>query len=137
MRKRDPRFREEVLRAYENRCAFSGFRAALGGTFLGCEAAHVQWHSHDGPDSVANGVALEPTLHKLFDVGAWSLTDDRRILVSAEFTGTETTVARVREHHGTPLRDPLPGLAPLEPEFIQWHREPDLGGVFRRPALPL
>ncbi len=136
-RLRVPQFRDAVLRAYEYRCAFSGFRAALGGTYFGCEAAHVQWHSYEGPDSVSNGIALEPTLHKLFDAGAWSLTDDRRILVSAEFTGTETTVARIREHHGKPLRSPLPGEPLLKPEYIQWHREPDLGGVFRLPALPL
>lgn len=136
-RSRDPRFRDAVLRAYEYRCAFSGFRAALGGAYFGCEAAHVQWHAHEGPDSVSNGIALEPTVHKLFDAGAWSLTDDRRILVSAEFTGTDRTVARIREHHGKPLRSPLPGEPILKPEYIQWHREPDLGGVFRLPALPL
>lgn len=136
-RQRDPQFRQEVLRAYEYRCAFSGFRAALGGSFLGCEAAHVQWHSHEGPDSVSNGIALEPTLHKLLDAGAWTLTDDRRILISAHFTGSEATVARIRESHGKPLRQPLPGSPLVEREYIRWHREPELGGVFRRPALPL
>ena len=135
-RKRDPRFREDVLRAYEYRCAFSGFRASLGPSYFGCEAAHVKWHSHEGPDSVANGIALEPTLHKLFDAGAWSLTDDRRILVSAHFTGNHETVARLRERHGQPLLEPIQG-SPPKPEFIEWHREPELGGVFRQPALPL
>ena len=136
-RRRDPQFRECVLRAYEYRCAFSGFRAALNGTYFGCEAAHVQWHCYDGPDSVANGITLEPTLHKLFDVGAWSLTDDRRILVSTHFTGTDETVSRIREQHGQPLRTPLPGEPLVDLDFIQWHREPELGGIFRQPALPL
>lgn len=48
-RRRDPRFREAVLRAYEHRCAVTGFRAALGVTYFGCEAAHVQWHAYDRP----------------------------------------------------------------------------------------
>jgi len=77
-RRRDPKFRERVLRAYEHQCAVTGFRAALGGAYFGCEAAHVQWRAYDGPDTVENGLAMEPTLHKLFDAGAWSLTDDRR-----------------------------------------------------------
>jgi len=135
-RRRDPLFRDNVLRAYEYRCAFSGFRAALSGSYFGCEAAHIQWHSHDGPDAVSNGIALEPTIHKLFDVGAWSLTDDRRIIVSAHFTGTDSTVARIRGRHGQRLRSPLPGEPHIDSEFIRWHREPDLGGVFRQPALP-
>ncbi len=136
-RKRDPRFREKVLRAYEHRCAVTGFRAALGGSFFGCEAAHVQWHAYAGPDSVTNGIALEPTLHKLFDAGAWTLTDDHRILVSADFTGTDSAVERLRQKHGKPLRDPIPGDNPVSPEYIQWHRESNKGGVFREPALPL
>ena len=104
---------------------------------IGCEAAHVQWHAYEGPDSVENGFVLEPTLHKLFDAGAWPLTDDRRVLVSADLTGTDSTVERVRGLHGDPLRPPLPGEAEISVEYIRWHREPDLGGVFRHPALPL
>lgn len=136
-RRRDPQFRDHVLRAYEYRCAFSGFRAALNGTYLGCEAAHVRWHSHDGPDVISNGIALEPTIHKLFDIGAWSLTDDRRIIVSAHFTGTDATVERIRGRHGQPLRSPIPGEPMVSSEYIRWHRESRLGGVFRSPALPL
>jgi len=60
----------------------------------------TQWHSHDGPDELSNGIALEPTAHKLFDVGAWSLSDDRRIIVSSHLTGTDETITRIRGHHG-------------------------------------
>ncbi len=136
-RRRNPQFREEVLRAYEHRCAFSGFQAALCGTYFGCEAAHVQWHSYAGPDNVANGLALEPTIHKLFDVGAWSITDDRRIIVSEHFTGSDPTIERIRGQHGKMLRLPLSDKQQVSPKFIKWHREPNLGGVFRQPSLPL
>ena len=134
---RDPNFRKNVLRAYEHRCAVTGFRAALAGQYFGCEAAHVQWHAFEGPDAVQNGFAVEPTLHKLFDAGAWTLTDDRRILVSAELTGAEDTVNRVRDLHGRPLRQPIPGEPEVSVEYIRWHRDPNLGGVFRHPALPV
>ena len=136
-RGRDPKFRESVLRAYEHRCAVTGFRAALGGSYFGCEAAHVQWHAYDGPDTVENGLAMEPTLHKLFDAGAWSLTDDRRVLVSAEFTGSDEAVQRLRNCHGQPLRSPLVGVPLVSTEYIRWHREKEHGGVFRSPALYL
>jgi putative restriction endonuclease len=136
-RPRDPAFRESVLRAYEQRCAVTGFGAALGGSFFGCEAAHVMWHAYDGPDVIENGISMEPTLHKLFDMGAWTLTDDRRILVSREFTGTDAAIHRLRDHHGKPLREPVSGDPPVAVEFIRWHREPDLGGVFRHPPLAL
>jgi putative restriction endonuclease len=135
--KRDPEFRRTVLRAYEHRCAVTGFRAALGGSYFGCEAAHIQWHAYDGPDTISNGLALEPTLHKLLDAGAWSLTDDRRIIVSAEFTGSDAATERLRSMHGKSISDPLPGHEPLHSDYIKWHRQRELGGVFREPALPI
>ena len=97
----------------------------------------MRWHAYDGPDEIANGIALEPTLHKLFDAGAWSLTDDRRILVSKDFTGSDSAVERLRSYHGKPLRSPLPGESPVSVDYIRWHRETEKGGVFRAPALPL
>jgi putative restriction endonuclease len=135
-RSRDPEFRRLVLRAYEHRCAATGFRAALGGRgFFGVQAAHLKWHALGGPDIVGNGLVLDPTMHMLLDRGAWSLTDDRRILVSAQFTGSDEAVGRLRTLHGKPLKEPLPGCEPVRREFIRWHREPDKGGVFRQPAL--
>lgn len=136
-RKRDPKFRERVLQAYEYRCAATGFRAALGGSYFGCEAAHVKWHAYEGPDEVENGLALEPTLHKLFDAGAWSLTDDRKILVSADFTGSDEAVEKIRNLHGHPLRPPQQEKSLVSTEYIRWHREKEFGGVFRHPALSL
>jgi len=137
VRKRDPKFRYKVLQAYEYRCAATGFRAALGGSYFGCEAAHVKWHAYEGPDEVENGLALEPTLHKLFDAGAWSLTDDRKILVSADFSGSDEAVEKIRSLHGHPLRSPQQGMPLVSTEYIRWHREKDFGGVFRHPALSL
>ena len=134
-RTRDPAFRDSVLRAYEHKCALTGFRAALGGTYFGCEAAHVMWHAYRGPDRVDNGLCLEPTMHKLFDAGAWALTDDRRVLVSAHLTGDDTTIERLRSYHGKTIREPLGGEPNVAPEYIRWHREADLGGVFRGPGL--
>ncbi len=49
---RDPKFSGTIMRAYEYRCAVSGFRVALGGRYFGCEAAHVQWHAYQGPDII-------------------------------------------------------------------------------------
>jgi putative restriction endonuclease len=134
---RSPSFRADILRAYGYRCALTGFHAQLRGAHLGIEAAHVHWHSHGGPDVITNGMALQSTMHKLFDAGVWSLTDDRRVLVSQDLTGADETTSDLRALHGKPIGAPLPGFQPVALEFIRWHREPEHGGVFRTPALPL
>jgi len=133
---RDPDFRRTLLRAYEYRCAVSGFRASLSGTHFGVEAAHVMWFACGGPDTTANGVVLNPLLHLLFDRGAWTLTDDRRVVVSEHFSGNAEALRTLRSYHGHRIRDPLPSASPVEVDYIRWHREPDQGGVFRQPALP-
>jgi len=101
---RDPAFRSAVLRAYDHHCALTNFQLQLRGAHLGLEAAHVHWHSHGGPSTVANGLALQATMHKLFDHGAWSLTDDRRVLVSQDLTGADETTKHLRSLHGRPHR---------------------------------
>ena len=134
-RQRDRDFRHKVLQAYEHRCAVTGTRFALHGAYTACEAAHIKWHGYEGPDTVKNGLALEPTLHRLFDLGAWSLTDDHKILVSKNLTGDGTALARLRSRHRKPLIMPHDPRDWAGVDFIRWHREEKLGGVFRTPPL--
>lgn len=68
-RNRSPNFRENVLRAYEYRCAVCGFDVRMGHYPVGLEAAHIKWHQAGGPDIEVNGLALCALHHKLFDRG--------------------------------------------------------------------
>ena len=134
--RRDPNFRREVLTAYQHRCAVSGYRAALDGQFFGVQAAHFKWHSQGGPDQVSNGLVLNPMLHFLLDAGAWTLSDDRRVLVSARYAGDSDGAALLLQYHGQPMADPAGGYAPIAQEHIHWHRDSD-SAVFKGPSLPL
>jgi putative restriction endonuclease len=74
---RDARFRQDVLAAYGDRCSVSGF--SLGGISPMrssglLEAAHIRPAGHSGPDVVRNGLPLTATLHRLFDVGLFTVT---------------------------------------------------------------
>lgn len=133
---RPPSFRSEVLAAYDHRCAVTGYQALLAGTPFCLEAAHVHSHSAGGPSKVSNGLALTPTLHKLFDYGAWTLDDERRVLVSSRFSGSDVALTELRGLHGKPIRKPVPGADEVSLEFVRWHREEVRGGVFKHPALP-
>ena len=65
LRPRRRGFAEEVLRAYAYQCAMCGFDGALGRYPVGIEAAHVRWHSQQGPDELANALALCAVHHAL------------------------------------------------------------------------
>ena len=47
---RDPRFRRDVLEAYDERRAVCEYNIRFGDRLLGLEAAHIRWHSNDGRD---------------------------------------------------------------------------------------
>lgn len=89
-RVRDPHFKDQVLAAYEYRCAVCDTAIWLGRVVVGLEAAHIKWHSAGGPDQANNGLALCAMHHKLFDRGAFTFGSDRRIAVSELVHGSET-----------------------------------------------
>jgi putative restriction endonuclease len=130
-RRRDPKFRDRVLVAYEYRCAFCGYDGRLAGDTVALEAAHVQWHSSDGPDSVENALCLCSLHHKLLDLGVMGITPDHEVTVSTRFVG-QGGVAEVMvlDLVGRPIRSPQLGEPKVVDEFIGWHETQ----VFRSPA---
>ena len=74
---RSPRFRAEVLSAYDNRCAMCEIQLDL------IEAAHLVPHSHpDGTDLINNGVALCALHHKSFDTSLVYIDEDYTIKIN-------------------------------------------------------
>ena len=129
-RKRDPEFRDKVLKAYEYRCAVCGFDVRLGDTLIAIEAAHIKWHQAGGPDDEANGLALCSMHHKLFDRGAFTLDDSMKIKVSEKAHGTIGFNEWLMSFHGNKLFQPQRSTYYPEPQFIKWH----LHEVFQEPA---
>jgi putative restriction endonuclease len=73
---RSATFRSSVVRAYDFRCSITQFSAGivpLGRVTALIEAAHIRPVSDRGPDVLTNGVAMTPTVHKLFDAGLFTL----------------------------------------------------------------
>jgi putative restriction endonuclease len=99
-------FAEEVLGAYAYACAMCGYDGALGRNPVGLEAAHVRWHSQDGPDEVSNALALCSLHHRLFDLGVLGLTEDRTVRVSDLYVSRSRAGAAVTALHGATVTRP-------------------------------
>lgn len=106
IRRRDPEFRERVLRAYEYRCAVCGFDVRIGHSPVALEAAHIKWHQAGGPDTETNGIALCTMHHKLFDRGAFTLQDHFRITVSERAHGSKGFEEWLMKYHSQTIRPP-------------------------------
>jgi putative restriction endonuclease len=130
-RRRSSAFRSEVLVAYEFRCAMCGYEGRIGGEAVGLEAAHVRWWAFEGPDDVANGLALCSMHHLLFDRGVLGVTDKRTVAVSRHFVGHDSSSSNVvLRLVGRELGEPQPGLPWVEEDHLSWHRTQ----VFRGPG---
>ena len=72
---REARFRDDVLSAYEHRCSLSGLSvgASPSRAYGLLDAAHIRPVGSQGADTIANGMALTPTLHRMFDKGLFTL----------------------------------------------------------------
>jgi len=118
---RDPRFRDQILTTYGHRCAICGFDLWLDDITLGLEAAHIKWHQAGGPDTPDNGLALCALHHKTFDLGAFTLSLDRAVLVSGRVSGTQGFDEWLLRYHGRPVRPPVNPEYVANSTYIAWH----------------
>lgn len=132
--RRDPRFRERVLRAYEYRCCVCGFDLRIGNITAGLEAAHIKWFQAKGPDIEANGLALCALHHKVFDLGAFTILPDTYSLVfSQHAVAGEASRHMLMGFHGAGIILPQSKDYYPKAEFLKWHE----GQVFKRPGRQL
>lgn len=131
--KRNAEFRERVLRAYERRCAVCGFDLRLGTVDVALEAAHIMWHQAGGPDIESNGLALCSLHHKLLDRGAFTVSDERHLLVSQDVSGSTGLEECLMRYHAQSIKKPQSADYLAAPEFLQWHRSQVFRGAARGP----
>jgi putative restriction endonuclease len=72
---RDARFRNRILKIYQQRCAICGIQ-------LNLVAAHIVPVKDGGTDEITNGIALCPNHHSAFDQGLILLTSDRQVVLN-------------------------------------------------------
>lgn len=130
-KKRHPEFRENILRAYEYRCAVCGFDVRLGHIPIALEAAHIKWYQAGGPDIEVNGIALCTLHHKLFDRGAFTLSEQMNILVSTHANGTMGFQEWLMNFHGKKITLPQKKTYCPDIEFVEWHVSEVFRGEYR------
>lgn len=129
-RSRNREFSETVLAAYGHRCAVCDFAVRMDKGPIGLEAAHIRWHCARGPNLIRNALSLCALHHRLFDAGAFTLSRERRILVSGQVTGSGFDEALGRFQSREVLRTEDDGDCP-DPDFLIWHHRNVFRGELR------
>lgn len=130
-RRRDPGFRNKVLRAYEYRCCVCGFDLRIESMTAGLEAAHIQWHHVGGPDIETNGLSLCALHHKLFDLGVFTVEPSAHRVVFSQhaISGSRGTQGEL-QFHGRAIHPPQHASLLPGPEFLAWNTR----NVFKSPG---
>lgn len=100
-------FVREVLRAYDSTCAVSGLQLlSTKGTAPLLDACHIVPWSVSYDDTIGNGLALCPNLHRAFDRHLFWIDNDYRVRVADGFGELSGHDYGVQRFSGQPLRLP-------------------------------
>jgi putative restriction endonuclease len=117
-------FKREIPKIYNNTCAISGLRlTAATVTISMVDACHIVPFSESYDDALTNGIALCPNLHRAFDRGLISISDDYTILINKDFIEDKNSVFNISQFEGKQII--LPYTEKLYPDLenIAAHRK--------------
>lgn len=115
-------FKKNILKLYNDTCAVTGLRVVAGSNISMVDACHIVPFSEGHDDSVQNGIALSPTIHRAFDRGLLSFDENYRVIISPNFKESHSAHS-LHQYERLPIR--LPKARDYYPnqENLQNHRE--------------
>ncbi len=111
--------RQRAFEAYQHRCAISDYKGSPSFEYAGLESSEILWLNHGGSVQVTNFLVMTTLHRKLFHLGAFTLDEDFRIMISESFEKQPPALGLEpgRRIHLPGQTDDLPSQSCLE-----WHR---------------
>lgn len=118
---RNHKFRDLVLKNYDDTCCISGFRLQDNPAPI-VEACHIRKHAETGLNTIENGLALCLNLHRAFDYGLIGLTNDYKVIVKKDLIEPDSLYS-LRQLEGRPILLPAHERYFPNKKYLAWHRE--------------
>lgn len=115
-------FKKEIPKIYHNACCISGLRIDSTLNLSMIDACHIRPFSISRDDTITNGISLCPNLHRAFDRGLISISNEYRVLVSSAFTENDTLYG-IKQFEGKLIALPTNQAHWPLVENLEWHRE--------------
>jgi len=118
-------FRELVMKAYGSKCCVREDSIVHGDKII-LQAAHIKpkREPHYGPNIPSNGLALSYDLHRMFDEGMWTITEQLRVLVHPKVLNQNL----LGMYQGKAIAPLISGnFYKPDPEYLKFHREVEFG----------
>jgi putative restriction endonuclease len=115
-------FKRKIPELYDHRCAITGLRVQNRRSINLIDACHIVPWADSYDDTISNGIALCPNMHRAFDRGLISFTDDHTVLVARDLSESNSTHA-ITPFDGKRLLLPTEKRYWPAPENLAKHRE--------------
>lgn len=96
-------FKREVLKVYNNTCCISGLIIDATISVSMIDACHIVPFTISHDDTIGNGLALCPNLHRAFDRGLISIDDNYRVIVASNFIENSQSPYQIKIFDGKQL----------------------------------
>jgi putative restriction endonuclease len=114
-------FRGAVIKAYEGLCAVTGEAIFSPSGASSSDAAHIIPVEAGGADVLGNGICLRKDLHWAFDNGLWTISRERKLLVSPKLDGARSRA--LSNLAGSDIKVPNTIQWQPDEEALNWHMD--------------
>ena len=115
-------FKSKVPETYNYTCAISGMRVRHNNSFTLIDGCHIQPFADFHDDTITNGIALCPNLHRAFDKGLITISNDHHVIVSNLFTEDDSDYS-IKQFHNKKLLLPNAVIHHPRKDVLEWHRD--------------
>lgn len=112
-------FKREIPKIYNNTCCISGMKIDATVNVSMIDACHIVPFSISYDDTITNGIALCPNLHRAFDRGLISISDNYEVILNKNFV-EKNSAYNISQFNGRKI------LLPNQSEF-----HPKLENLFK------
>lgn len=114
-------FKREIPKLYDFQCAISGMRITASINAQMIDACHIVPFAHSKDDTISNGLSLSPNLHRAFDRGLISISDDYLVQVSPGIVESDSPYS-IRQFEGRRIHLPNNMKHFPSQRNLAWHR---------------
>ncbi len=90
-------FKKEIPKIYNYTCCISGLRIDAVKNISMIDACHIIPFSESYNDTITNGIALCPNLHRAFDRGLISISNDYQVILNNNFSESYNSVYNIKQ----------------------------------------
>ncbi len=100
-------FKKEIPKIYNYTCCISEMRIDVVDNISMIDACHIIPFSDSYNDTISNGIALCPNLHRAFDRGLISINEKYVVIVKNNFSETFSSAYNIKQFHGKKILLPF------------------------------